>query len=132
MIPYQLSIRNVVAVIQILLLHLAMGVALPTPNKNPTSPQLETRDAAQTIHWGVHNRRALESSAIPKIAGGAVGIVAFGLILGLGSASIAVFGSIEWQAYRGKKKEDRQDKQVMEEKGKRESFDSSSSNGSNK
>lgn len=84
----------------------------------------------QTIHWGLHNKRELGSDAIPKIAGGAVGIVALGLILGLGSASIAVFGSIEWQAYR-EKKEKKQDEQAMEEKVNwNGSIDSGSDNGS--
>lgn len=65
-------------------------------------------------------------------------MVVFGLIIGLGSASIAVFGSLEWEVYRGKKKEEKQDKhttvekgeqrekQVTEEKGKPGSFDSDS------
>lgn len=129
MILCHLSIRNVVEVIQILLLQITLGHALPTVKHKPTA-EFEAQNSVQTVYWDHHNKRALGNDAIPKIAGGAVGIVAFGLILGLGSASIAVFGSVEWQGYRGKKKEEKQNKQAMENEGKRENSDSDSDIGS--
>ncbi|KUI70077.1 hypothetical protein VM1G_06559 [Cytospora mali] len=128
MILCHLSIRNVLAIIQIVLLQSALCLALPTVNHISTS-RAETENIVQTIQWDTPSKRALGSNVIPKIAGGAVGIVAFGLICGLGSASIAVFGSVEWQAFRGKGKEEKQDK-AIEGKGKQESSDSDSESGS--
>lgn len=127
MISCRLSIWNAICIIQVLLLQVTLGLALPTVNSESTS-HIETRDV-QTIQWDAHSKRALETSSIPQIAGGAVGIVAFGLIFGLGSASIAIFGSIEWQGYLRSRKEAKQgdgEKGTEEQQGKKMSFDSES------
>lgn len=108
MILCHLSIRNVAAIIYAILLQLTLALAFPTGDYHQGS-QIETRDSIQTLH--LQSKRepeaSIDSSSIPKIAGGAVGIVALGLIFGLGSASIAVFGSLEWRTRRDKKKQEK-------------------------
>lgn len=108
MILCHLSIRNVAAIIYAILLQLTLALALPT-GEYPQESRIETRDSIQTLH--LQSKRepeaSIDSSSIPKIAGGAFGIVALGLIFGLGSASIAVYGSIEWRTRRDKKKQEK-------------------------
>lgn len=108
MILCHLSIRNVAAIIYAILLQLTLALALPAGDY-PQAPGIETRDSIQTLHLQVKREpeASIDSSSIPKIAGGAVGIVALGLIFGLGSASIAVFGSLEWRTRRDKKKQEK-------------------------
>lgn len=108
-----LSIRNVVAIIYAILFHLAVALALPTGDY-AQAPQIESRSSVETIHLQTKREEQIDSSSIPKIAGGAVGIVALGLIFGLGSASIAVFGSLEWRTRRDKKKQEKSE--VTQEK----------------
>lgn len=103
MILCHLSIRNVAAIIYAILLQLSLTLALPTGDYN----QIEARSSVQTLHLQTKREEQIDSSSIPKIAGGAVGIVALGLIFGLGSASIAVFGSLEWRTRRDKKKQEK-------------------------
>lgn len=121
MIPCHPSLRHVVAVIHMFLLQLALGLALPTVDQDPTT-QVGTRDSTHKIRRGPHSRRDFDESDIKKLAGGAVAIVVFGLICGLGSASIAVFGSVEWDNFRRQRKEKKQEKRP--EEGKEESIDS--------
>ncbi|POS76459.1 hypothetical protein DHEL01_v205146 [Diaporthe helianthi] len=108
MILCHLSTRNVVAIIYAILLQLTLVVALPTGVHNQAS-RIESRSSVETLHLHLQTKREeqIDSSSIPKIAGGAVGIVALGLIFGLGSASIAVFGSLEWRTRREKKKQEK-------------------------
>ncbi|KAJ0121987.1 hypothetical protein J7T55_002498 [Diaporthe amygdali] len=115
MLLSHLSIRNVAAIIHVILFQLTFALALPTGQYNQAS-QIETRQVAETLHLQIKREPELsiDSSSIPKIAGGAFGIVALGLIFGLGSASIAVFGSIEWRVRRDKKKQEKG--QVNQEK----------------
>lgn len=115
MLLSHLSIRNVAAIIHVILFQLTFALALPTSQYNQAS-QIETRQVAETLHLQIKREPELsiDSSSIPKIAGGAFGIVALGLIFGLGSASIAVFGSIEWRVRRDKKKQEKG--QVNQEK----------------
>ncbi|KAI3393413.1 hypothetical protein diail_4281 [Diaporthe ilicicola] len=109
MLLCHLSIRNVAAIIQVILLQLTLALALPTGDYDPAS-RIETRHSVQTLHLRTKrdSESSIDSSSIPKIAGGAFGIVALGLIFGLGSASIAVLGSLEWQTRRAKKQEKQQ------------------------
>lgn len=108
MILCHLSIRNVATIIYAILFQLTLALALPTGDY-PQASRIETRDSIQTLHLQVKREpeASIDSSSIPKIAGGAVGIVALGLIFGLGSASIAVFGSLEWRTRRDKKKQEK-------------------------
>ncbi|KAG8157391.1 hypothetical protein KVR01_012775 [Diaporthe batatas] len=113
MILCHLSIRNVVAIIYTILLQLTLVAALPTGDYNQAS-QIDARSGIQTLHLQTKREEQIDSSSIPKIAGGAVGIVALGLIFGLGSASIAVYGSLEWRTRRDRKKQEKG--QVIQEK----------------
>lgn len=108
MILCHLSIRNVAAIIYAMLLQLSLALALPSGDYHQAS-RIETRSSIQTLHLQAKREpeASIDSSSIPKIAGGAVGIVALGLIFGLGSASIAVFGSLEWRTRRDKKKQEK-------------------------
>lgn len=107
MILCHLSIRNVAAIIYAILLQLTLALALPAGEYHQAS-RIETRDSIETLHLQIKREEAsIDSSSIPKIAGGAFGIVALGLIFGLGSASIAVYGSIEWRTRRDKKKQEK-------------------------
>ena len=108
MILCHLSIRNVAAIIYTMLLQLSLSLALPTGEHHQAS-RIETRDSIQTLHLQAKREPELsvDSSSIPKIAGGAFGIVVLGLIFGLGSASIAVYGSLEWRTRRDKKKQEK-------------------------
>lgn len=106
MILCHLSIRNVIAIIYAILLQFTLALALPTGDYTRAS-QIESRSSVQTLHLPSKREEQIDSSSIPKIAGGAVGIVALGLIFGLGSASIAVFGSLEWRTRRDKKKQEK-------------------------
>lgn len=108
MILCHLSTRNVVTIIYAILFQLSLALALPTGEYHQAS-RIETRDSIQTLHLQVKREPELsvDSSTIPKIAGGAFGIVALGLFFGLGSASIAVYGSIEWRTRRDKKKQEK-------------------------
>lgn len=102
------TIRNVAAIIYAILLQLNLALALPTGEYHQAS-RIETRNSVQTLHLQIkrQSEASIDSSSIPKIAGGAFGIVALGLIFGLGSASIAVYGSIEWRTRRDKKKQEK-------------------------
>lgn len=107
MILCHLSIRNVAAIIYAILLQLTLALALPAGEYHQAS-RIETRNSIETLHLQIKREEAsIDSSSIPKIAGGAFGIVALGLIFGLGSASIAVYGSIEWRTRRDKKKQEK-------------------------
>lgn len=106
MILCHFSIRNAVTIICAILFHLTLVVALPTGEYNQAS-RIESKSSVETLHLQIKREEQIDSSSIPKIAGGAVGIVALGLIFGLGSASIAVFGTIEWRTRRDKKKQEK-------------------------
>lgn len=108
MILCHLSTRNVAAIIYAILLQLSLALALPTGEYHQAS-RIETRSGVQTLHLQSRQEpsASIDESSIPKIAGGAFGIVALGLIFGLGSASIAVYGSIEWRTRRDKKKQEK-------------------------
>lgn len=108
MILCHLSIRNVATIVYAILLQITLALALPTGDYDQAS-RIETRGSVETLHLQIKREPELsvDSSSIPKIAGGAFGIVALGLIFGLGSASIAVWGSIEWQTRRDKKKQEK-------------------------
>ncbi|KAG6368934.1 hypothetical protein INS49_003152 [Diaporthe citri] len=105
MILCHLSIRNVTTIVYAILLQITLALALPTGEAS----RIETRGGVETLHLQIKREPELsvDSSSIPKIAGGAFGIVALGLIFGLGSASIAVFGSLEWRTRRDKKKQEK-------------------------
>lgn len=107
MILCHLSARNVAAIIYAILLQLSLALALPTGDYQAS--HIETRSGDQTLHLQSRQEpsASIDESSIPKIAGGAFGIVALGLIFGLGSASIAVYGSIEWRTRRDKKKQEK-------------------------
>jgi hypothetical protein len=106
MILCHLSIRNIVAILYAILLQLTLALALPTGDYTGAL-QLDGRSSVQPLDLPSKREEQIDESSIPKIAGGAFGIVALGLIFGLGSASIAVFGSIEWQTRRDKKRQEK-------------------------
>lgn len=97
-------LQNVTTFIFSLLWHINLALSLPTYH-------LEAKDVERRPPGGHHinNKRDPKisvSGAAGAIAGGVVGLVALALIIGLGSASIALCGSTEWSEIRGKKKED--------------------------
>lgn len=107
------SIRTTAIIFQALLFHSTLVLSLPTSRDVPTQ-QTHTRaadEAARPI-----SKRAV-SSAVGGIAGGALGLILLALIIGLGAASIAILGSLEWGEWRGKKKEGKGESEKDMEQG---------------
>lgn len=96
--------RNISAVLfQTLLFYTTLAASLPITT---THRHVASRSSPPPI-----NKRAdinIDSSAIGGIAGGVIGLILLSLVIGLGAASIAVLGSLEWREWRGKKDEDDQ------------------------
>lgn len=86
--------QNLITVFHIILLaHISVVLALPTNNERRA---------------GGIDGRAIDtpdlSGAAGKIGGAAFGLIVLSLGFGLGAASIAILGSIEWREFRDRKK----------------------------
>ncbi|KAF3764140.1 hypothetical protein M406DRAFT_330491 [Cryphonectria parasitica EP155] len=102
----------------LLLSHITLALSMPTYH-------LATRETKNNAVHDAHSysKRAINLSSIKStLAGGAAGLVILALVIGLGAASIAILGSIEWAEFRGKNKKEAQ-KGVAKEK---EEFESDS------
>lgn len=107
--------RNISAVLfQTLLFYTTLAASLPITTTTTTHRHV----ASSSSPPPPINKRAdinIDSSAIGGIAGGVIGLILLSLVIGLGAASIAVLGSLEWREWRGKK--DGDDQPRGEEKG---------------
>lgn len=97
------SVLNIVTLFLLFLVHAPVVVGLPTSRETSTAQPGADAAVGQTGHGLI--KRAIDSSAVGGIAGGAIGLILLALIIGLGAASIAVLGSLEWREWRGKKEE---------------------------
>lgn len=97
--------NNIGSIIHILFFHTALVSSWPITHgtHHESTHQIETRtaQAAHTINKRLDIQ--INSSVIGGIAGGAIALIAIALIIGLGAASIAISGSLEWNEWRGKK-----------------------------
>lgn len=101
------SLRNVNTIIYLVLSQIVLAWSLPVTQDDHLR-EIESR-APRTVH--TPGKRALSSSAVKAIGGGVVGLVVLALVIGLGSALIAILGSTEWREFRDRNK-------PKEEKGK--------------
>lgn len=101
------SPRNVATIIYILLSQIALALSLPIDQNEHAGNHLrENEPRAPPAPHSVQpptKRAALSGSAVGAIGGGAVGLILLALVIGLGSASIAILGSLEWGEFRGRK-----------------------------
>lgn len=106
-------IRTTLTTTCVLISQLSLALSLPTGDF--TQGALKTT-TTQKIPQTQHEKResAIPSSAAGLVAGGAVALVFIALCIGLGAASIALFGSLEWGEFRDKKKEG---EEIENEKG---------------
>lgn len=107
--------QNTAIIFQIFLFYTTLALGLPTSRDVPTQ-QTHTK-AVDEIPRASSKRAdiSINSSAIGGIAGGAIGLILLSLFIGLGAASIAILGSLEWREWRGKKEgEDQSEKKVEE------------------
>lgn len=81
--------HSIVTIFYLLLCQLSLAAALPARN------DLTARANKPDL-----------SGATGKIAGAALGLIVISLGFGLGSATIAVLGSVEWREFRDRKKTD--------------------------
>lgn len=98
------STRNIAIALHILFFHATLGLSLPTNHNDPSHPA-HTR-AVDEASRATISKRAI-SSAVGGIAGGVIGLILLSLFIGLGAASIAILGSLEWGEWRGKTPEDK-------------------------
>lgn len=100
----------------LLLLQAQITLALSVPTHRYTTRA--TYRSIPQISPHIHNKRLeLDVGNIAgKVAGGAAGLVIIALVIGLGSASIAVLGSVEWAELRGKNTAEFQEKKAVTEK----------------
>ncbi|PSR80794.1 hypothetical protein BD289DRAFT_484772 [Coniella lustricola] len=98
------------ALVVVLVLHAQLTVALTVPTHGRYTTKASYRSIPQASPHS-HAKRldiSVSSNVAGKVAGGAAGLVILSLVLGLGSASIAVLGSVEWAELRGKNKPEQQ------------------------
>lgn len=105
--------RNISAVLsQTLLFYTTLAASLPiTTTSTTTTHRHVPSSSSSSSPPPPINKRAdinIDSSAIGGIAGGVIGLILLSLVIGLGAASIAVLGSLEWREWRGKKDGDDQ------------------------
>lgn len=91
------STQNIAILFQTLLFYATLALSLPTNRDGSATQQIHSKRATPSV--------SISSSAVGGIAGGAVGLILLSLFIGLGAASIAVIGSLEWREWRGKKEE---------------------------
>lgn len=96
---YILPLKRIVSITYVLFFQIVLALTLPIQEHQWTR-ELGTRGAEATP---LQNKRAI-SSAAGAIGGGAVGLILLALFIGLGSAAIAIIGSIEWREFRDRKK----------------------------
>lgn len=101
---YITSPRNVATIIYILLSQIALAFSLPVDQHESSLHENEARAPHSHTVQPLTKRAALSSSAVGAIGGGAVGLILLALVIGLGSASIAILGSLEWGEFRDRKK----------------------------
>lgn len=101
--------RNIAVIIQIVLLYATLALSLPT-NPDVSTQQIHNRAVDEAFHTFIKRGISINSSAVGGIAGGAVGLILLSLFIGLGAASIALLGSLEWGEWRGKPKEGESEK----------------------
>lgn len=108
--------RKIAIIFQFSLLYATVALGLPT-NRDVSTQQ--TRSTAVDKALSTLSKRgiSINSSAIGGIAGGAVGLILLSLFIGLGAASIALLGSLEWREWRGKNKEGENEKGKEVERG---------------
>lgn len=110
--------QNIAIIFQICVFYTTLALGLPTSRDVSTQPT-HTKDVNE-IPRALSKRAdiSIDSSAIGGIAGGAIGLILLSLFIGLGAASIAILGSLEWREWRGKKEgEDQSEKKVEEVEG---------------
>lgn len=99
---YLSSLRNILTIIYALLYQVTPALGLP-PSHYADSRQLPAARASQTAH--LQSKRAgIPSSAAGLIGGGAFALILLALVIGLGSASVAILGSTEWRELLDRKK----------------------------
>lgn len=110
------SPRDVTTIIYLLLSQAVLAWGLPVTQDGPLLGEIESRapPAGAVLH--TPSKRALSSTAVKAIGGGVVGLVLLALIIGLGSASVAILGSTEWREFRDRNKP-KEDKGKAVEKG---------------
>lgn len=86
----QALLPNLTAILLLLLSQLSLAAALPTPHH--LLDQLHTRAVPDL------------SSASGKIAGGVFALILISLLFGLGAATVAIKGSVEWREFRDRNK----------------------------
>lgn len=99
---YLSTIRTILTIIYALLYQATPVLSLPSGRHAAVWHIPEAR-TPQSLHFQ-SKRAALPSSAYGIIGGGAVGLVLLALVIGLGSASIAILGSTEWREFVDRKK----------------------------
>lgn len=108
------STRHVNSIIYFLLSQISLALSLPV-EQDAAAQHKQTRAAHLTTHL---SRRAasISSSTISAIGGGVFGLIFLALVIGLGSASIAILGSPEWKEFRGQKDPEGSGKDVEKQK----------------
>lgn len=107
------SLRNVATIIYIFLSQIALALSLPVDQPH----NLRGNEARAPRPIQPPAKRDISSSTVGAIGGGAFALVLLALVIGLGSASIAILGSLEWGEFRDKKKPEQAEADAEKQRG---------------